>query len=114
MKVVLGEFARTALEVRSGGDVEAAVAVALRHFAWNRRLEPSPPSLLHHWLRASEPAPGTELELLLDRETEAALERAADSSGRLSLGGVGTHAVLVYLADLDRAGAEVSSTPARS
>jgi hypothetical protein len=44
---------------------------------------------------------GTDLELIVDPEIQAALEREARESDGMSVEQIAAHAVLVYLADLD-------------
>ncbi|HEY7456120.1 MAG TPA: hypothetical protein VH703_02495 [Solirubrobacterales bacterium] len=80
-KLALGEFARRGIEACASGPVEAAVEAALRYYRQTRPRQPSSAFLAE--LEAEPPD--------------------AESAERLEL----THAVLVYLADLDRAGAEV-------
>ena len=112
MKVELGKFARTAIEAHAGGDLHAGVAEALHHYVRTGGFEPR---LVPLFVRGEWPPDAqrhTEMvELSVDPHTEAALRRAAgpDSPGRLA-----AHAVLVYLADLDRPGAEVPPPVRRS
>jgi hypothetical protein len=105
MKIVLGTLARSGIEAFLGGDIAAGVQAALGHYAGSgardelapgRRALPCPPE--HPPSRV-----GAELELTLDPEVEAALERGARESGGMSTSQVVAHAVLAYLADLDRA-----------
>jgi hypothetical protein len=113
MKLALSPFARTGIEACLG-DLEAGVEAALRYYAQTRARHPQPAAVAQ--LFAEQPAPptGDELELNLDPEIERALASEAQRTGRVSVGQLGTHAVLVYLADLDRSSAEVLQTPARS
>lgn len=96
MKILLGPFARSAVEARLGADVAAGVQAALVHYT--RRLRSSqkpievPPFL--------ETTPGAELELGVDPGLERALTLEAREQG-VSLDQLTAHAVFVYLADLD-------------
>jgi hypothetical protein len=112
MKVELGKFARTAIEAHAGGDLEAGVVKALRHYARIGGSEPRLAPLSAHggWPSGSQRCTQT-VELSVDPHTEAALRRAV---GAASPGQLGAHAVLVYLADLDRPGAEVPPPIPRS
>lgn len=104
MKIVVGPLARSGIEALLGGDIPAGVQAALGHYAESgARDELTPagralPCLLEH----PPSRVGAELELTLDPEVEAALERGARELGGLSTSQIAAHAVLAYLADLDR------------
>jgi len=103
MRVVLGTFACTGIEAFLGRDIAAGVQAALRHYTRRSRVDARGARVL---APLSEPAlagSGADLELSVDPEVEAALEREASASGGMSVDQVVAHAVLVYLADLDRA-----------
>lgn len=102
MRVVLGTFACTGIEAFVGRDIAAGVQAALRHYTGRDELDRGPdefPRLPEYPLCRS----GAELELSVDPEIEAALEREARNSGGVSMDQLVAHAVLAYLADLDRA-----------
>lgn len=113
MKLVLGTFTRNGIEARLGS-VNAGVEAALRYYTQTRERQPEPSSLAY--ICAEQPGTdgGDALELSLDPEIEKALVSEARRAGGVSAGQLGAHAVLVYLADLDRSGAEVLQAPARS
>lgn len=104
MKIVLGPLARSGIEAFLGGDIAVGVRAALGHYAASGACDELAPGgralpclLEHPSFRV-----GAELELTLDPEVEAALERGARESGGVSTSQVVAHAVLAYLADLDR------------
>lgn len=122
MKISLGGFTRSSIEAQLGSDLAASIELALRQYA--RRLRSSQPPPRFPRFRCDDPVEGpeVELDLFVDPEVERILERevegferdaqgvgAATSAGRLAV-----HAVLVYLAELDRSDVEVLPTPARS
>lgn len=100
MRVALGTFTRSGIEARFGSDVKAGTEAALRHYT--RRLRSSrPPMGVPAFAREDVPTgPDDAFELEVATEIEAALERDADRQG-VSTGMLLSHAVLVYLADLD-------------
>lgn len=106
MKVALGGFARSGIETRFGADLGAGVQAAARHYT--RRLRSGkPPVAVPRFCcdgarRASDGAPG--LEIPLSPEVERALQSEADKT-HLPLDQILAHAVFVFLADMDAAGA---------
>jgi len=99
MKVSLGTLARSGIESELGPDIAAAARAALAHY--RRRLESgrppvAPPRFLAYLARED----GDALELNLDPEIEAMLEREAAKHGT-DLDALVTHSVLVYLAEFD-------------
>lgn len=90
----------------------AGVQAALRDYA--RRLRsgrklPEFPRFLREsplWTRS-----GAALELSVDPEVQAALEKEARESQGVSVEQLAGHAVLVYLADLDRKASEHGARP---
>lgn len=103
MRVVLGTFTCGAIEAFSGRDIAAGVHAALRHYTQGEGSSQKAAELPDFF---NEPWPGhsgVDLELTVDPETQALLEREARESSGVSLEQIATHAVLVYLADLDRA-----------
>jgi len=103
MKLTLSTFARSGIEAFLGRDVGAGVQAALRHYTRSKaspgRTVPTFPRFLGG---AADDRSGADLELAIDPEIQAVLEREARESGGVSLEQIATHAVLVYLADLDR------------
>lgn len=114
MKLALGTFTRSGIEACLGGDIDAGVEAALRYYAQTRERQPELPSLARICAEQPGTRAGDELDLALDPQIEEALESEAQRADQASVGQLGVHAVLVYLADLDRSGAEVLQTPARS
>lgn len=104
MRVTLSTFARNGIEAFLGRDIDAGVQAALRHYTGRKgssgRTAPAFPRFLSG---LAEDRPGIDLELTVDPEIQAVLEREARESDGVSLEQIATHAVLVYLADLDRA-----------
>lgn len=99
MKVSLSTLARRGIESELGPDIAATARAALAHYT--RRLESgrppvAPPRFLVYPARGDEDA----LELKLDPEIEAMLEREAAKHGT-DLDALVTHSVLVYLAEFD-------------
>lgn len=105
MKVVLSTFACNGIEAFLGRDIDAGVQAALRHYTRRKassdrtRTAPAFPRFLSG---SKDDCSGADLELAVDPEIQAVLEREARESSGVSLEQVATHAVLVYLADLDR------------
>jgi hypothetical protein len=110
MKVVLGAFARFCVETRFG-DVATGVQAAVRHYC-RRPLELRPsipvPSAFGGGAleRLSggggvEAGPSSELEVRLEADLAASLMDEATSRS-VGLQELLNHAVLVYMADLDR------------
>lgn len=103
MKVVLSTFACNGIEAFLGRDIGAGVQAALRHYTRSKgssdRTAPKFPRFLSG---STDDRSGADLELAVDPEIQAVLEREARESNGVSLEQVTTHAVLVYLADLDR------------
>lgn len=101
VRVALGTFARFGLKVHVGADVESGVRAALVHLAHKldagRRPLDAPRFL---------PAAPTSLEakcpldLAIDPDTEARLEREALRQG-ITTDQLAAHAVMVYLAELE-------------
>jgi hypothetical protein len=104
MKVVLNTFACSGIEAFLGRDIAAGVQTALRHYtrrggSSERRTRELPRFISSPSLGSC----GADLELAVDPEIQAVLEREARESGGVPVEQVAAHAVLVYLADRDRA-----------
>jgi hypothetical protein len=101
MKIHLGRFARQGIEDHLGPDLRAGVVASLAHYA--RRLSSGPPPLGPPSFRREEPALGREpLELSLGPDAQATLQSEARLHG-VSEGEILSHAILTYLAAIDRA-----------
>ncbi len=100
MKVTLGRFARSGIESELGPDIAAAAQAALFHY--KSKLESGRPPVAPPRFLAYPAAQGDEdvLELNVDPEIEAVLEREAARHGT-DLDALAAHSVLVYLAELD-------------
>ncbi len=108
MKLVLGTFACSGIKALLGVDTAAGVQAALRHYMENkgsaeRRAEAFPRSLGESSVALSGVGlgSGADLELTIDPEIQAALEREARESDGVSVEQIAAHAVLLYLAELD-------------
>lgn len=103
VKIELGYFATCAMQAHVGADLARGVREAVKHYS--RRLESgrkplAPPA----FLCGNDPGEsGTALEVPIEAETEAALEREADRQ-HVTPQQILRHAVLTYLADLDSHG----------
>ena len=112
MKIELGNFAREGIEARLGAGAEAGARTAMLRYA-DRLGSTESPLPLPEFLLDRTPSEGLqlELELELDANVKAALEREA-ARQMVPLDRIASHAVLTYLAELDAVGAvcESSST----
>lgn len=100
VKVALGKIARTGVETHLGSDVLAGVRLALSDYA--RQIgSDSPPVGVPGFAKAAAGAGTVDLELAVDEGTMAVLEREAGRQGA-TVGQLAAHAVLVYLAELER------------
>jgi hypothetical protein len=101
MKVVLGTFARFGIEASLGRDIAAGMRTVLHHY--RQRTESSRETLdFPHYSRRLLGSFGFEFDLAVDPETERVLECEAEKLDGVSVEQLAAHAVLVYLADLDR------------
>jgi hypothetical protein len=113
VKVTLGQFALTALEARFGIDIAAGVGAALVHYV--RRLRSGrPPVLLPRFSKVAAPEQAaTTVDLRVEPEVSTALAREAYRQ-HASVEQLITHAVFVYLADIDAAMAARNGAGART
>jgi hypothetical protein len=102
VKIVLGKFPCFCIETLFGSDLDGGVQAALRFYA--RSLESAiPPIAVPDFYLYLDRTPGSsevELDLAVDAEVEAALVREARKQD-VGMRQLLTHAVFVYLADLD-------------
>jgi hypothetical protein len=100
MRIPLGTFSCSAIRTRLQADLPTGVKAALTHYI--ERLESSRPPVEIPWfcLTQASQEPEVTIDLKVDAETRAPLEREAEMQ-RTSMDRLVTHAVLVYLADLD-------------
>jgi hypothetical protein len=104
MKVTLGKIACSGIETHLGADVAAGVRMALFHYA-NKLKTGRKPTPFPRFLADRTPQePEMAFDLLVDAETEAVLEQEALRQ-RTTMDQLVTHAVLVYLAELEFLGA---------
>jgi hypothetical protein len=101
LKVVLGAFTSRCVERWLGGDLGAGVCLAAWHYGRRLRSARPPLPLLRPELGEELDPPVVEVEVELDPCNEALLEEEARRCGG-DLQQILTHAVFVYLADLDR------------
>jgi hypothetical protein len=96
--VELGKLACSGLEGHFGEDLVAGARKALLHYAYKVKAGRRPvvaPRFLQ-----SPTSPEVKFDLTLDKETEALLEREA-ANQRIDVSRLATHAILVYLAELE-------------
>lgn len=96
--VELGKLSCTGLEGYFGPDLTVGARKALLHYAYKLR-SGRKPTAAPRFLGAPSPIEAT-FDLTLDRESEALLAGEARRL-RISTTQLATHAVLVYLAELD-------------
>ncbi len=100
MKVTLGTFARSGIEAELGADLAVTVHAALCHYTGKLQAG-RPPIAAPRFDGSGLQRSGEEvLELSVDPEVEALLEREAARQG-IDLDALAAHSVLVYLAELD-------------
>jgi hypothetical protein len=101
MQVSIGPLARVGLEAHSGNDLGSPVRAALIVYA--RRLQSGrPPARYPAFLPpAGDRDPATVVEIEVDQALASTFEREAEAQGTTAAELAG-HAVLLYLAELDR------------
>jgi hypothetical protein len=100
MKVALGIFACSGIETFLGGDLASGTQAALRHYTTLLRAGFEPIGLPAFCLGAWA-GPSKAIDVPLDSDIEQSLQREVQRLGA-SLEQLIAHAVLIYLADLDR------------
>jgi hypothetical protein len=103
MNVSLGRFARSGIEERLGCEVAVGVHGALRHYVEMLRSGTRPPRYPRFLGERLAERPVELVELGVDPQLESVLEREAREVEGVTVEQLAAHAVLVYLADLDRA-----------
>lgn len=98
VSVELGKLACTGLEGHFGTDLTIGARKALLHYTYKLKAGRKPIAA-PRFLGTAAPA-AAKFELTLDRDTETALSQEARRL-RISATQLATHAVLVYLAELD-------------
>jgi len=96
--VELGKLACTGLEGHFGQDLAVGARKALLHYAYKVKAGRRP-VVAPRFLQAPS-TPEVKFDLTLDKETEALLAREA-AKQRIDVSRLATHAVLVYLAELE-------------
>lgn len=100
MKIRLGTFACAGLEAL-GSDIGVGLQAALSHYA-KRLASGHTPAGFPQFRRETAYEPqGSEYEVPLERRVETALKRE-ERRQRANLEQLATHAVFVFLADMDR------------
>src|SRR4029077_5058323 len=102
MRVVLSTFACSGIEALLGRDIGAGVQAALRHYTRAKGSDRKAPAFSRFLGGHSAGRSGADFELAVDPKILAALEREAREFDGVSVEQIAAHAVLVYLADLDR------------
>lgn len=98
VSVELGKLACTGLEGHFGADIPNGARKALLHYAYKLRVGRRPIAV-PRFLKTPV-SPEMKFDLTLDRATEATLEQEALRQ-RTTTSRLATHAVLVYLAELE-------------
>jgi hypothetical protein len=103
VRVTLGKFARTGIEAFFGSDVPAGVHAALVHYLSRLRSGPAPLRLPRGWPPPQAAAEaGARFEVAVESDLEQRFEHESRRQ-EATVEGLVAHAVLVYLADVDRA-----------
>jgi hypothetical protein len=110
MQVRLGEFTCESIRAEIGPDLESAAGAAVAQYARELQLGGKPLAVPDFPLGSGEA--GVPVELQLDPSTEALMAAEAERRGT-SVSDLARHAVLVYLADLDRIRADQNRTDIR-
>jgi hypothetical protein len=100
VEIHIGQFARAGIEAQLGPDIPAGIQAALSHYTARLAAGRAPvgfPSFRRETI--AEPT-GSDLELAVDPSVERTLHREGQRQ-KASLEQLVTHAVFVYLADLD-------------
>jgi hypothetical protein len=109
MRVELSKFACDGIETQLGADIPGGVRMALFHYA-SKLKAGRKPSPFPRFLSGPSPEVERAFDLTVDPETEAILERDALRQ-RTTTDRLVSHAVLVYLAELEFLGAAPQEQP---
>ena len=110
--MILGKFARSGIESLIGSDVAAGVQAALLHYARRLRSDLRPVKFPRFCRGLQQETVEMVFDIPLDPYVQQSLELEVQRQGA-SLEELASHAVLVYLADLDRAiGMDARPAPA--
>ena len=101
VRVALGRFAREETEARFGDDIAAGVRAALEHYAHRFVSGPAPPEFPRFRREERGGSVGADVRVSVEPETRRALVCEARRGG-VPVKRLATHAVFVYLADLDK------------
>jgi hypothetical protein len=99
VEIVLGAFTSSCVRTRLGSDLAGGVELATRHYGRRLRSAQTPPPFGD--LPVEPDAPAVAVDVTLDPGDIALLEAEAGRAG-CDLQQLVTHAILVYIADLDR------------
>jgi hypothetical protein len=124
MRVVLGPLAKSGLEAHVGPQLPAAIDAALVYYVGKLKSGQRPPRFPNFAStqgnqqgnaetsspRVAATEPRLEVEVAVDEQIEAALRADAEDQ-RVSVEDLAGHAVLVYLAELDRGGGPEAGAP---
>jgi hypothetical protein len=113
MRVTLGTFASSEIWSRPGAKVSQEVLLALREYAEKLRTGQVPIGIPTFCRDEPQREAELSLDLIVDKETKLVLEREAERQGT-TVNRLATHAVLIYLADLDRRLGTVSGVRVRT
>jgi hypothetical protein len=100
MKIMLGTFGCACMEARFGSDLSTGVQVAMRHYTRRLRSARKPIPIPRFFGEGAQQGERIELEVPFEPEVQETLEREARKREVL-LDQLLSHAVFVYLADLD-------------
>jgi hypothetical protein len=102
MKVMLGTFACFCMEARFGPDIGTGVQAAVRHYTRRLRSARKPVEIPRFLRDQSRDDARREFEVSIEPEVQEILEQEAGRR-HVYLDQLLSHAVFVYLADLDAA-----------
>jgi hypothetical protein len=101
MEIKIGQLAYTYMRANLGDDVESGLRMALLHYAKLAELGKGPIDVPPFSRKSLPPEAGFTIDLTWDERTEALLKEEAARQG-VTMDVLATHAVLVYLAALER------------
>lgn len=104
MRVALSKFACEGIETQLGEDIPGGVRIALFHYGSKVKTGRKPTPFPRFLADRSPADPEMSFDLIVDPETEAVLEQEA-ARQETTMERLVTHAVLIYLAELEFLGA---------